>query len=118
VISGTDVSGSLEFAVTSIPGAIGPGQSASLCMKFTPVLTGFRSTTLTVYSNGTVHPAETVTLTGYGIQPKYGIDKHDLFLDRHVHLGDSAIESVVIDNSGIGKLLIYSTSLNGPGRFN
>jgi hypothetical protein len=109
-MSGT---GTQFFTITKVPGALNPGQSDTLKVKFAPTQNGTYNTTLTINTNGVDSGTQQILLTGSCVAPTIQIipigDTNTavrMFKKTRTRLRDSLRQSFLIRNTGAGALAI------------
>ncbi|MEO9190541.1 MAG: choice-of-anchor D domain-containing protein [Acetobacteraceae bacterium] len=91
--------------VASYPLAVSPGGSIDVVIRFKPIAAGFRSATLTIFSNDLFNP-HTITVTGSGVVPRLVLGIADSGNFGNVCLGSFADEPLVVNNGGKCTLLV------------
>jgi hypothetical protein len=123
VISTIAISGlnATEFAYTSapLPLTVGPSGVTSISVNFTPAGTGLRAAILTLTDNATGSP-QTVALTGTGTGTAIvALTPPSLNFGNQNVNSPSAVQAVVVGNTGTNALVISGVSMMGtyPGDF-
>jgi hypothetical protein len=113
-ITGIDIPAGQPISTTfSTPQTITPGNSTSIPLKYSPTMSVYMNTQVTIQSNDPIHPAVNVTLTGAGIYPGPHIllsyDSHD-FGDRRA--GAYSRWKLPVSNDGSEALVITSIDID------
>jgi gliding motility-associated-like protein len=115
-----------DFSITTaVPSSIGPGLNATIAVSFTPTVSGARSGTFTVTSNGNI-PTYVINLSGTGIAltPIIKLTENAVTLSNNSNLdfssaalGSDIFKNLVITNSGNATLTITSIQTTGDFAF-
>ena len=111
--SGSGIATTGDFAQTNNCGAaLAPGISCAIAVTFTPTVTGADGGSLTITSNAA---PITVSLSGTGSStaPKVAASPESLIFPTELINVKSAIQTVVLKNSGTTSVGISSTSITG-----
>jgi hypothetical protein len=109
-LSGNDAS---NFSITpNLPIILTRFESDTVAVAFTPVSDGLKSAQLNIFSNDPDENPVTVSLSGTGISPNIVISPTSVDFGEVV-LGQSAIQTILIENTGSAPLEIFETSLSG-----
>jgi hypothetical protein len=113
--SSISISGNADYSIVSggTQANMTPGQTSTVCVRFSPIANGARSATLTIVSNGRDSGTQTVALTGSGIAPGITVPTTSLFLKTRTRLGGSLTQSFGVMSSGAGPLTINSVTTIG-----
>ena len=87
-------------------------ESDTVTIGFTPVSDGLKSAQLNIFSNDPDENPVTVSLSGVGISPNIAISPTAVDFGEVV-LGQSALQTILIENTGSAPLEIFETSLSG-----
>ncbi len=120
VMSGPSAS---EYQVVSYPNIIPAFGTADVCVTFSPITDGLREATLNISNGSDNSPNVAVPVRGTGLAPLLSVipvGPHNsdtkMFASTLTKLGDTLIQSVLVQNSGGGALII-SPSTNISGAF-
>ncbi|MDP4231433.1 MAG: choice-of-anchor D domain-containing protein, partial [Bacteroidota bacterium] len=108
------ITGNPDFSVTSpIPGALIPGQSTQINVRFIPQASGNRAAILNVVTNGVDSGTQSISLTGFGIAPTIQIDSNIRFKKTRTRMGDSLTQWVHITAVGQAALFFNGFPIYG-----
>ncbi len=93
-----------------------PGQFCTVSVVFTPTATGFQTGTLTINDNAGT-PSQTVSLTGAGVSPAFGLSPTGLSFGPQQLGTTSAPQTITLTNSSGGPLTIGAVSIVGGAHF-
>jgi hypothetical protein len=119
-ISSVTFSGVSDYSIVSgVSGSLTPGQSGSICVRFSPLANGGRGASMTIVSNGKDSGTQYVSLTGQGITPQVSFSQTRLFNRTTGKIGHCATQAVLVSSTGAGPLNISSVTFGGyyPGEY-
>jgi len=91
--------------VASYPIAVSPGASISLAVRFKPAAVGFRTGTITIFSNDLFNP-HSIRVSGTGVAPRLVLGIADSGNFGDICLGAFKDEPLLVNNGGKCMLLI------------
>lgn len=102
---------------STIPeGGLGVGESAEICIRFSPMGSGQRSSALMITSNDAETPTKGFGLSGNGLAPLVSVNTVDLFKNKIADVDDSLTQSFWITNTGSYALNVHDIVINGEYR--
>src|SRR5579863_10502468 len=102
------------FSCSGLPSSLGPGQSVSFQVKFTPTSVGSVNGNLSISGSGPSSPA-TAALTATGATPGQLTTNPDEWSFGTVTLGSSSTLPVIVTNTGGMRVTISQYSASGAG---
>ena len=113
IISSADFGADANFSVNTIPGSISPGGTENLVISFDPAGgNGLFESTLSITSNDSVVPNQTITIRGVLHDPM-------LVSESSLALGESTSGALTITNTGATRSLnITGLNFTGPNADN
>ncbi len=115
-IKSVTLTGDPDYTIVSIPSAtddIAMNDTRQIVIKFTPIIDGLRSATLTIGSTGIDSAVQTIALQGIGLAPLISVDTNVLFKNKPIKLGQSVVSRVIINSTNIPALTITSFQFVG-----
>ena len=113
--------GASAYSVPTLPSPLGPGESASYCIRYSPPSTGTFPAVVTINSNGRDSGAQSVTVGGQSVNPLIEVTPlgnntaTKLFRGARVRIGDTLEQRFLVRNIGGGKLALSASSfIDGP----
>ncbi|HYM21217.1 MAG TPA: choice-of-anchor D domain-containing protein [Candidatus Kapabacteria bacterium] len=114
--------------VGETPTSIEPESSVNVCVEFVPTINGPRSAKLIVNNGSDNYPNISVNLTGIGLAPLITlipVGPHNtttkMFFQTRTTLGDTLEQSVLVENTGAGSLVVSPATQNivgnNPGEY-
>ncbi|HET9136804.1 MAG TPA: choice-of-anchor D domain-containing protein, partial [Candidatus Kapabacteria bacterium] len=115
-IKSVTLTGTPDFTIVSIPSPtddIAMNDSRQIVVKFTPIIDGIRTATLTIGSNGIDSAVQTIALQGIGLAPLISVDTNVLFKNKPTKLGQSLVARVIINSTNLPTLTINNFQFVG-----
>jgi hypothetical protein len=111
-ITGIAVNGDFAEA-NACASSLAGGANCTINVTFTPVATGTRTGTLTVYDNAASTP-QMVALSGTGLAPMASLSSPSLTFTGQGVDTTSATQSVILSNTGSASMTIAGITIAGP----
>jgi uncharacterized repeat protein (TIGR01451 family) len=100
------------YSTTALPLTVPPGASAAVDVWFKPTAIGPLTGTMSIIDNSPTSP-ETVSLSGYGINPIASISPTSINFGNQQVNTISAASALTLTNTGVGVLTITGAALRG-----
>ncbi|WP_162524351.1 choice-of-anchor D domain-containing protein [Halobellus captivus] len=104
-------SNSSQFEVRQAPESVAAGESAEMILAYTPATRGEVSSTLRFRADTPRNPVRTVDLSGTGVAPGISVNESSLAFGNETAIGETATETVEIENTGNADLYVSSESM-------
>ena len=114
-ISGLAVTGAGFTMTGGVAATLTPKESITVALRFTPAAAGAAKGTLSVLSNG-ANPSMDVALSGTGVAASSQLKASPASVGfGSLSVGNSAVQTVTLTNSGTASVTISSVSASGSG---